>query len=50
MKIAETCGPVSMTIMKLFHSHDYIAGNRVFDEVFHIVHKKIQMYMMFITA
>ena len=33
-----------MSRMKLFHSHDYNAGNSInpFDEVFHIVHKKMQ--------
>lgn len=33
-----------MTMMKLFHSHDYNAGNIInpFDEVVHIVHKKVQ--------
>ena len=33
-----------MTMMKLFHSHDYNAGNSInpFDEVVHIVHKKVQ--------
>ena len=32
-----------MSMMKLFHSHDYNAGNSLnpFDEVFHIVHKKM---------